>query len=415
MCGKDGGRAVRASIVALVTAPIMPTETSDKPHPTPHPDQPQDAGPECAWSPQPDAERSERQATDRESPAHQSCFDDVDVTRSQSVAAPDAQLQSNTPASTDEAAHVPASDVAVGPVPADQGKQPGTAEVFRNLAPAGSDSPSTAWAPRPLAAPAAGGAVAKSALAGGAHRPAVGHEREPDGDDDHALDIRVSWLIGLLLSYSSAVTLALAWVLWTGGPNRSADEPAAGPSRAGVEPAVKPAESATSVSAPAIPDENLTSLGKPVRIGALEVTPLQVVAAPVQLVRSIDSSDVRDGESESLMLRFKVTNISSDLVFAPLEAALVREQASALDRSYIATARGKRINLFPLAIDSEWRIAGQSFPVLNPGESSETLLASEPLASGRPTGDLIWRIRLRIGPYRSDLFGVRFSAQDITP
>ena len=55
----------------------------------------------------------------------------------------------------------------------------------------------------------------------------------------------------------------------------------------------------------------------------------------------------------------------------------MREQNSPLDRSSIVTRGGKIIGLFPLAIDSEWSIVGQEFPVLKPGESTETMIASE--------------------------------------
>ncbi len=166
---------------------------------------------------------------------------------------------------------------------------------------------------------------------------------------------------------------------------------------------------------PAIPAENLTILGNAIKVGELEITPIEIVATPLQLVRSIDSSDVRDEESESLVLRLKVTNVSSRHAFAPLEAALIRDQNSPLDGSHIATSDGGKIRLFPLALDSEWVISGQSFPVLNPGETAETLVASEPLAAGRPSGQMIWRVRLRIGPYRSDIVGVRFNESEIMP
>ena len=46
-------------------------------------------------------------------------------------------------------------------------------------------------------------------------------------DDDHLAESRIPWALLVLMSYSSAVTLALTWVLWTGRSFRSAESPAA--------------------------------------------------------------------------------------------------------------------------------------------------------------------------------------------
>ena len=56
---------------------------------------------------------------------------------------------------------------------------------------------------------------------------------------------------------------------------------------------------------------------------------------------------------------------------------------------------------------------GQEFTVLKPGESVETLIASEPGAADRLTDEMTWRVRLRIGPYRTDVLGVRFNKDDV--
>jgi hypothetical protein len=136
---------------------------------------------------------------------------------------------------------------------------------------------------------------------------------------------------------------------------------------------------------------------------------------PLDLLRSVDPAKYRHEDSESLVMRLKFTNVSGHNAFAPLERAFVREQAAPLDRSYIATSRSERIGLFPLAVDSEWSIQGQEFPVLNPGESVETLIASEPGVSDRLSDEMIWRARVRIGPYRSDVLGVKFTKTDVVP
>ena len=398
----------------------MPTETRGKPQPTPHPDEP--------WNPglirQPSPEPAPTEEADWDEPTYGSCIDDLDVILWQAVPEPDPALQSNSPLDEKTSSTTP-----IAPVPDsayDRGKQPKTAEVFKNLG-AHVGDPEAAGpesGARELTSPSEAEAGGQSGLAeqpGGpgtsrhaAHVSAGIQESEAEGDD-HGADSRIAWFLLVLLSYSSAVTLALAWVLWTGMASRSTERPAARASQSSGEPLSKSAESEASLALPPIPDENLTILGKAIRVGDLEITPLEIVATTLQLVRAIDSSDVRDEESESLVLRFKLTNISKDHTFAPLEAALIREQNSPLDCSHIAIAGGGRIRLFPLAVDSEWVIAGQSFEVLKPGETVETVLASEPIRSARPSGEMTWRVRLRIGPYRSDIVGVRFSATEITP
>ena len=164
---------------------------------------------------------------------------------------------------------------------------------------------------------------------------------------------------------------------------------------------------------PPLPAENVASLRNAIRIGGVEVTPLDIVVTRLDLVRSIDPADWRREKSASLVLRLKLTNVSNAHSFAPLEPRFVREQASTPDRSTIATSQGQGINLFPLAVDSEWSIVGQDFTVLDPGESVETLIASEPVVAANLTDDMTWRIRLRIGPYRTDVLGVRFNKVDV--
>ena len=164
---------------------------------------------------------------------------------------------------------------------------------------------------------------------------------------------------------------------------------------------------------PPLPAENVASLGNTIRLGELEVTPLDIVATPLDLVRSIEPADWRREESPALVLRLKLKNISADHAFAPLERRFCASRRAAVDRSSIVTSQGKSINLFPLAVDSEWSIVGQEFPSLEPGESVETFIASEPGAADRLTDDMTWRVRLRIGPYRTDVLGVRFNKSDV--
>ncbi len=64
-------------------------------------------------------------------------------------------------------------------------------------------------------------------------------------------------------------------------------------------------------------------------------------------------------------------------------------------------------------MDSEWSILGQGFPVLEPGDSAETFIAAEPGSADQLADEMTWRVRLRIGVYRSDMLGVRFTKDDV--
>jgi hypothetical protein len=231
--------------------------------------------------------------------------------------------------------------------------------------------------------------------------------------DDHFADARLYWALIGLMCYSSAVTLALTWVLWTGREFRPAEAPVATTEQPAGESLPRMVDFRPVAKLAQLPAGNLAKLGETVRIGDLEVTPVEVVVTQLELARSIEPRDWRREDAESVVLRLRLTNVSQDQSFAPLERAFVREQSSPLDRSSIATNGGKIIGLFPLAIDSEWSIAGQGFPVLKPGESTETVIASELGALNRLTSDMTWRVRLRIGPYKTDMIGVRFDKDDL--
>ncbi len=214
----------------------------------------------------------------------------------------------------------------------------------------------------------------------------------------------------MLLSYSSALTLAMIWMFWTGRIPKAAapnPEPTAAEKPA-LESPLRPADPAPSSPSPPLPPENLTTLGKAIRLGDLEVTPLTVLAVPVELVRTIDP-DKRRRERDCLILRLRLLNRSKEQAFTPVDRNLVRDRDLRAFDPYIETSEGRMIRLFPLAMDSEWSILGQSFPVLEPGESAETFIAAEPGSANLLADEMTWRVRLRIGVYRSDMLGVRFT------
>ena len=70
--------------------------------------------------------------------------------------------------------------------------------------------------------------------------------------------------------------------------------------------------------------------------------------------------------------------------------------------------------MFQLANDSEWSIQDQDFPTLEPGDLAETILVSEPVAMADLVGTMTWHVKLRTAPYRTDVLGVRFTADQVT-
>jgi len=403
---------------------IMPAETLGKPQPTPHPDQSSQPGWIREPSPAPRGEPQPFERDDADDPVYDSCLDDLNLILSQPISEPDPVLHSRS--STEDGSRSPRESDPVPPFFGNRGKEPRTSEVFETIGPAAGEI-----APPKTRARVFLFSVLASLLPGpkGAHGPdparrgRSGEVRasRPEGgesasaDDDQPAETRVPWFIHLLLSYSSAITLALVWVLLTGRAFRSA-EPATNDTRqAGMESNASSSEPTLYELLPPIPAENQTALRKPIRIGDLEVTPWAVVSSHVELVRKIKPPDYRREDTDSLVLRFKFTNVSNDHVITPLDRALIQDQTSPLDGSFIVTSGGRPISLFPLAFDSEWLIQGQEFPVLKPGESAETFVASEAITDDRLAGEMSWRVRLRTGPYRTDVLAVRFTKDDVSP
>jgi hypothetical protein len=345
-------------------------------------------------------------------------MDDLNIILSQPISEPDPALKSK---SSSDTIACPAAELA--PAQRQQRtKQPRTSELFKSI---GSESVEVGGATDRTSPSSSSGIFTDHETLSEGHPAAtstvappieaVERAEELASDDDSAGGSQVHWALLVLMSYSSAITLALTWVLWTGRTFQSAETPSSNANPPAMETVPKTTDRHPVVDLPPIPPDNLARLARTMRIGDLEVTPVSVALVPVDLVRSIEPAEWRREESESLVLRLKLTNVSADRTFAPLERAFVRDQASPLDRSAILTSNGRCIKPFPLALESEWLIVGQEFPVLKPGESVETVIGSEAIAEERLTDEMTWHVRLRIGPYRTDVVGVRFNRSNIMP
>jgi hypothetical protein len=241
-------------------------------------------------------------------------------------------------------------------------------------------------------------------------------EDEDAEDEDERPSRRGSWLTLLLVSYASAVTLGLLWVLASGRKLREGDEIDLFPATADrLDPGRRANQSRTLVPPPPLAADHLAGLGQTVRLGSLEATPLEVRSGQVDLAGAFDESEQRDGGTDALRLKLRLKNVSSDTIFVPLDEAFIRERVVGKPDSFIETAKGASIAMYPLAVASEWSIKGQAFNEIQPGEAFDAELVSAPDVAARLTPEMTWRIRLRTGMDQTDTLGVRFRKDEIQP
>ena len=116
-----------------------------------------------------------------------------------------------------------------------------------------------------------------------------------------------------------------------------------------------------------LPVHNLVDLGKTLRLGDLELTPLSIVHRSVYLYRLEGATGEERESQDSLVLTLRLTNRSETRAFAPLDRSFIRDSGAAEDHTYIESSDGRHIPMFQLAAESEWSIQDQQFPVLKPG------------------------------------------------
>jgi hypothetical protein len=231
-----------------------------------------------------------------------------------------------------------------------------------------------------------------------------------EGEEFEPEERRTSLLNVVLISYASALTLALAWTLWKDRARVKADA-VDSPPTAVVPDSARQSDLSRKVEPPEpILDEHFATIGRPIRVGSLEITPVDVRRQDVTLQRSnpYATPATRPGGKKALFLLLKLRNTTNDTAFAPLDQAYLRERGKQIVDTFIETADGGRIYPFPLAIESEWSIVGQDFSELRPGESRTVAIVSSPDAPPDTAGPFTWRVRLRTGIGRTDVIGVRW-------
>jgi hypothetical protein len=190
------------------------------------------------------------------------------------------------------------------------------------------------------------------------------------------------------------------------------------------------------------PDQNLpgrllTSLGKPIQVGAIEVTPLAVEYRPWTAFTKIRNryEPRKVPIKATLVMHLRLRNVSPDLTFYPTDPYFDRNPKQANDKPYTLLDVGGRkyygglieFVAEPGNTERTW-IAGQENDdkPLGPGEARETVLVSRPGdalfdAVQKAKEPAVWRIHVRRGlmPYHgteipvSAVVGVSFTAADI--
>lgn len=245
-----------------------------------------------------------------------------------------------------------------------------------------------------------------------------GREVEVEADDDDEPEARgASLAMVLLVSYASAVTLGLAWVLWTGRKVREIVEPEGPPTAdARVDPGLRAGRSRRLDPPRPILTDHLVRVGETLELGAVEVTPVALTSGAIALERAVGPYQKKRGGENVLKLRLRIRNISPDIVFSPVDEAFLRDRVEGRPDTFIDLGPDKApVLMYPLAIQSEWSIVGQDFRELEPGEVFQTLVVSAEgaldLVRKRP--EFIWRIRLRTGIDRTEDIGVRVRPEQI--
>ena len=107
-----------------------------------------------------------------------------------------------------------------------------------------------------------------------------------------------------------------------------------------------------------------------------------------------------------MALRLRLKNTSNNTVFAPLDESFLRDRDDGRSESFVELDNGERVYLYPLPIQSEWSIVGQTFPDLRPGEVKESKVISATEFPASSPGST-WRIKVRTGVDKTETIGVK--------
>ena len=186
-----------------------------------------------------------------------------------------------------------------------------------------------------------------------------------------------------------------------------------------------------------LPARLMTTLGKPLRIGAIEITPLGVDFGPWSAFTKLKNRPQprKVPIKTTLVLHVRLKNVSPDLSFYPTDPYYDRNPKQPNDKPYTLVDVGGRkyyggligYATEPGNTERTW-LQGQENDdkPLGPGETRDTVLVARPgdglfEAVRKATEPAVWRMQVRRGlvPYRgtevpvSAVVGVSFTAADV--
>lgn len=150
-------------------------------------------------------------------------------------------------------------------------------------------------------------------------------------------------------------------------------------------------------------------VGQSARFGNILVEPVRVTRDQAELEHYAKKQGLTapPAGEDVIKIWLKLTNVSNDQKIAPFDRKLVYDRR--FDGDFVAhsdqyvvplSQRGTdepNVDMYDISPDGEWDLKGQSFPVLNPGESVTTYLAAGPDEIERLTGPAVWRMLMRKG------------------
>jgi hypothetical protein len=174
-----------------------------------------------------------------------------------------------------------------------------------------------------------------------------------------------------------------------------------------------------------LPPDQVTTLGQPIRIGDLQVTPRKVELRRIWI--NTPGFNPTEGDVDSLVLHLQLENTSADVVFRPMDPYFVRQwkmggKAQTQMRPYTHLEIGDKERVYGGPIhwtpvpagkpppnretvflrDGDREIPQNIGAVLNPGEKVDTFICTDykdnvsRALTGNP-GPFLWRVQLRQG------------------
>jgi hypothetical protein len=186
-----------------------------------------------------------------------------------------------------------------------------------------------------------------------------------------------------------------------------------------------------------LPAKLTTTLGKPIRVGAIEVTPLSIeYRSWTAFTKGKNRPEPRKVNiKDTLVLHVRLKNVSPDLTFYPTDPYFDRNPKTANDKPYtLVDVGGKKyfggIIEYVTELNNTERtwLQGQEADdkPLAPGESRDTVFVTRPRdgifdAVKKSNGPAVWRVQVRRGlvPFEgtevpvSAVVGVSFTAADV--